>query len=54
MTFTDYRLEFFGQIENKGMSWTVRSKDRQELPRHEVHRDGSRAAARSSRWCTTT
>jgi hypothetical protein len=26
-TFTDYRLEFFGQIESKGMAWTVRSKD---------------------------
>jgi hypothetical protein len=25
--FTDYRLEFFGQIENKSMGWTVRSKD---------------------------
>jgi hypothetical protein len=25
--FTDYRMEFFGQIESKGMSWTVRSKD---------------------------
>jgi len=27
LTFKDYRLEFFGQIENKGMSWSVRSKD---------------------------
>jgi len=26
-TFTDYRLEFFGQIENKGMGVTIRSKD---------------------------
>jgi hypothetical protein len=26
-TFTDYRLEFFGQIESKAMSWTVRAKD---------------------------
>jgi hypothetical protein len=25
--FTDYRLEFFGQIENKSMGWTVRAKD---------------------------
>jgi hypothetical protein len=28
-SFTDYRLEFFGQIENKSMGWTVRSKDEQ-------------------------
>jgi hypothetical protein len=27
MRFTDYKLEFFGQIEKKGMSWSVRSKD---------------------------
>jgi hypothetical protein len=27
MNFKDYRLEFFGQIEKKGMSWSVRSKD---------------------------
>ena len=27
LNFKDYRLEFFGQIENKGMSWSVRSKD---------------------------
>jgi hypothetical protein len=26
-TLTDYRLEFFGQIENKGIGWTVRAKD---------------------------
>jgi hypothetical protein len=26
-TFTDYRLEFFGQIENQGIGWTVRAKD---------------------------
>ncbi|MBZ5579476.1 MAG: hypothetical protein LAP40_23195 [Acidobacteriia bacterium] len=25
--FTDYRMEFFGQIENKSMSWVVRGKD---------------------------
>jgi hypothetical protein len=27
MNFKDYRFEFFGQIENKGMSWSVRAKD---------------------------
>ncbi|HEY1494536.1 MAG TPA: hypothetical protein VGF49_08325, partial [Candidatus Solibacter sp.] len=27
LNFKDYRLEFFGQIENKGMAWSVRSKD---------------------------
>jgi hypothetical protein len=27
MNFKNYRLEFFGQIENKGMSWSVRAKD---------------------------
>jgi hypothetical protein len=27
MNFKDYRFEFFGQIEKKGMSWSVRSKD---------------------------
>jgi hypothetical protein len=27
--FTDYRLEFLGQIETKGMSWVVRAHDRQ-------------------------
>src|SRR5262249_25102675 len=26
-TFTDYRMEFFGQIDAKGIGWTVRSKD---------------------------
>jgi hypothetical protein len=25
--FTDYRMEFFGQIESKSMGWTVRAKD---------------------------
>jgi len=25
--YTDYHLEFFGQIENKSMGWTVRAKD---------------------------
>ncbi len=27
LTYTDYRLEFFGQIEKKGMSWAVRAQD---------------------------
>jgi hypothetical protein len=27
--FQDYRLEFFGQIENKSMSWAVRAQDKQ-------------------------
>lgn len=27
LTYKDYRLEFFGQIDNKSMGWTVRSKD---------------------------
>ena len=26
-TFTDYRLEFFGQIESKSMDWAVRARD---------------------------
>ena len=26
-SFTDYRMEFFGQIEQKSISWTVRAKD---------------------------
>ena len=25
--FTDYRMEFFGQIETKSIGWTVRAKD---------------------------
>ena len=29
LRFTDYRMEFFGQIENKSMSWVVRGKDPQ-------------------------
>jgi hypothetical protein len=29
LKFQDYRLEFFGQIESKGMSWSVRAKDPQ-------------------------
>ena len=29
LTFTDYRLEFFGQIESKGMGWVVRASDQQ-------------------------
>ena len=29
LNFTDYRMEFFGQIENKSMSWVVRGKDTQ-------------------------
>lgn len=27
LQYTDYHLEFFGQIDNKSMGWTVRSKD---------------------------
>ncbi len=27
--YKDYRLEFFGQIENKSMGWAVRAKDKQ-------------------------
>jgi hypothetical protein len=27
--FTDYRMEFFGQIENKGMGWAVRASNEQ-------------------------
>lgn len=27
MTFADYRLEFFGQIENKSIGWAVRAHD---------------------------
>jgi hypothetical protein len=27
LKFKDYRMEFFGQIENKSIGWTVRSKD---------------------------
>ena len=27
LNFTDYRMEFFGQIESKSMSWAVRGKD---------------------------
>jgi hypothetical protein len=29
LKFTDYRLEFFGQIENKGLGWVMRGQDRQ-------------------------
>jgi len=29
VTFTDYRLEFFGQIESKGMGWVMRGHDKQ-------------------------
>ena len=29
LNFTDYRLEFFGQIESKGMGWAVRASDLQ-------------------------
>ena len=29
MTYANYRLEFFGQIENKGMGWVVRAQDKQ-------------------------
>lgn len=29
LNYTDYRLEFFGQIEKKGMSWAVRARDPQ-------------------------
>ena len=27
LSYTDYRMEFFGQIEDKSMSWVVRGKD---------------------------
>ena len=27
MKFTDYRMEFFGQIETKSIGWTVRATD---------------------------
>ena len=27
LKYTDYHLEFFGQIDNKSLGWTVRSKD---------------------------
>ena len=26
-SFTDYRLEFFGQIEDRGMGWAIRARD---------------------------
>jgi hypothetical protein len=26
-TFTDYRLEFFGEVEDRGMGWAVRARD---------------------------
>jgi len=29
LKFTDYRLEFFGQIESKGMGWVMRGRDKQ-------------------------
>ena len=29
LNYTDYRLEFFGQIENKSMGWVVRARDKQ-------------------------
>ena len=29
LNFTDYRLEFFGQIEAKGMGWVMRGHDKQ-------------------------
>jgi hypothetical protein len=29
MTYTDYRLEFFGQIESRSMGWVVRAHDKQ-------------------------
>ena len=29
LKYTDYRMEFLGQIESKGMSWVVRAKDPQ-------------------------
>ena len=29
LNFTDYRLEFFGEIESKGMGWVVRASDPQ-------------------------
>jgi len=29
LNFTDYRMDFFGQIENRSMSWVVRGKDPQ-------------------------
>ncbi|MEI9976845.1 MAG: hypothetical protein WDO73_35225 [Ignavibacteriota bacterium] len=28
-SFSDYRFEFFGEIEKKGMSWAIRAKDTQ-------------------------
>ena len=29
LKYTDYRLEFFGQVENHGMGWVVRAQDKQ-------------------------
>ncbi|PWU04934.1 MAG: hypothetical protein C5B51_15850 [Terriglobia bacterium] len=31
LNYTDYRLEFFGEIENKGMGWVVRARDQQNF-----------------------
>jgi hypothetical protein len=31
LAYADYRLEFFGQIENKGMGWVVRAHDQQNF-----------------------
>jgi hypothetical protein len=28
LTYTDYRMEFYGQIEEKSMGWVVRAKDK--------------------------
>ena len=29
LNYKDYRLEFFGQIENRSLGWTIRSQDKQ-------------------------
>lgn len=37
LNFTDYRMEFFGQIESKSMSWAVRGKDPQNYYAMKFH-----------------
>jgi len=37
LNYTDYRLEFLGQIENQGLSWVVRAHDNQNYYAMQFH-----------------
>jgi len=53
LKFTDYRMEFYGQIETRSIGWAVRAADNRNYHAMKLT-VAERGSARSSPWCTTT